>query len=276
MPKNSIAKKSALQYKKMYKALKPFVDFKIDLRKEITRGQKTVITKYFKEYTRLTAGKPYEIQVFRSNKRANTVKAQELGGQDTRLKKFKVAFVPKNSPHQKIKFNKKGEAYVKNFYVKATFIPLDPLRLATEDITEYVDGVIADRKEDSFSVQTGDYELGGTFSKSRVGERVNKLCQQYNNMDANNYFGNWLGGLFANEFHNQSDLTSYRKAKREAQITKDRALRKKEKNKRVNLFYWYDRQKESVSLTKTDTPPNDHCEAITKREYERFLNIGEI
>lgn len=276
MPKKNTTQKSAQQYKKMYKALKPYIDYPLDLRKPLTKGNKTVITKYFKELQRVTDHKPYSIQVYRSKNKTKLKKVQELGGQNTRLNKFKVAFVPKTSPHQKIRFNKKGEAYTKGVYVKATFIPLDPLLLATENAEDYVNATIADRTENSFSIQAGDYEISGTFSKNRVAGQVNKLCMQYSDESKNNYYGNWLGGLFANEFSNQASLDEYREAKRQAQIKKDRSIKRRESKKTIKLYYWYDRKAETVLLTKTDTPPNNHCEAITKREYERFLKTGEI
>jgi hypothetical protein len=276
MPKKSSTQKSAAQYKKMYKELKPYINFPLDLRKPLTRGQKTVITKYFTELQRLTNNKPYDVQIYRSKNKNKLKKVQELGGQDTHLTKFKVAFVPKTSPQQKIRFNKSGEAYTKGVYVKATFIPLDAEILATDSAIDYVNSVIEKRSENSFSIQAGDYEINGTFSKNRVASEVNKLCMRYSNQDSNNYFGNWLGGLFANEFENQSDLDSYRESKRNAQIKRDRNARKRENRNRIKVFYWFDRNADSVLVTKTEIAPNKFCEAITKREYERFLITGEL
>ncbi len=276
MPKNNTTRKNVQQYKKMYKMIKSYINYDIDLRKPLTRGNKQIITKYFKEFARLTDGKPYDIQLYRSKKKDRLTQVQQLAGQDTKLKLFKVAFVPKTSPQQKIRFNKDGEPYVKSVYVKATFIPLDPERLAEENPSEYVNSLIGNREEKSFSIQAGDYEIPATYSKDVIGKAVSKLCLKYNNEDSNNYFANWLGGIFANKFDNQSSLDEYRNAKRDAQIKKDRSAKKRDSKKRIKLFYWYDRKADTVLLTKTETAPNNHCEAITKREYERFLKIGEI
>ena len=276
MPKKSTTKNSGAQYKKLYKKMRSFVDFKIDLRKPLTPAQKSKITKYNKELNRLTNNKPYDVQIYRARDKAKLKKVQELAGQDTRLKGFKVAFVPKTSEFQKIYFNKKGEASIKTQYVDSAFIPLNAEILATDSAIDYVDSLIQNREEKSYSIQAGDYEISGTFSKTKIASAVNKLCEQYSNADENNYFGNWLGGIFAYSFDNQTNLDSYRNAKRDAQIKKDRSSRKKEKNKRIKVYYWYDRKADSVLLTKTPSPPNENCEAITKREYERFLNIGEI
>lgn len=276
MPKNSTAKKSAQQYKKLYKELRPYVDFKIDLRQNLSKAQKAKITTYARELKRLTDHKPYDVQIYRARDKTKLKKVQELAGQDTKLKGFKVAFVPKTSEYQKIRFNKKGEATIKTQYVDSAFIPLDAEILATDSAIDYVNDLIQGRTEKTFGIQAGDYEISGTFSKTKIAQAVNKLCEQYSNADANNYFGNWLGGIFAYSFDNQGNLDSYREAKRSAQIKKDRAARKRDKNKKIKVYYWYDRKAENVTLTKTDTAPNKNCEAITKREYERFLNIGEI
>jgi hypothetical protein len=261
MPKNSTAKKSAQQYKKLYKELRPFVDFKIDLRQKMSSADKAKITRYTKELKRLTAGKPYDVQIYRARDKSKLKKVQELAGQDTKLKGFKVAFVPKTSDYQQVRFNKKGEATIKTRFVDSAFIPLDAHILATDSAIDYINDLVQNRDEKTFGIQAGDYEITGTFSKTKIASAVNKLCEQYSNPYS---------------FDNQAHLDSYRNAKRDSQIRKDRAARKRDKNKRIKVYYWYDRKAETVLLTKTDTPPNANCEPITKREYERFLNIGEI
>lgn len=277
MHKKNSSKKSAEQYKKMYKALKPFITEKMDLRKPLSSSQKSFITKYHNELERLTRGKPYALQFYRSQNAKRLKAAQELGGQNTKLTKFKVAFIPKTSTHQKIRFDKNGQPHVVTKYVDAHYIKLDAEKMIeAEDIAEYINDLIADVKSKTFGIQAGDYEISYTASKSKIGQEVAKLCGQYSNPDENNFYGNWMGGLFAYNFQNQSELNSYRDSKRAAQLKKDRATKKRNNKKRIKLYYWYDRKAQTVLLTKTPDRPNKHCEEITESEYHRFFKTGEI
>lgn len=273
--KNTTQKKQQQQYKKMFKEIRKYVDFSVDLRFLLSPAEKAKITKYHKEFSRMTAGKPYEVQVYRARSKDHLKKAQELGGQNTALKGFKVAFIPKTSPHQKLAFNKKGEAVLKSKFVDAVFIPLDAELLATDNAVDYVEGKIKNRTEKMYSIQAGDYEIGGTFSKGKVGSEVKKLVEKYSDDESNNFYGNWLGGLFAYSFQNQGDLDNYRKRKRDAQVKKDRARRSRERVGRVKIYYWYREDIDSVTVTKSENVP-DYYKAITKREYDRFLREGEI
>lgn len=277
MPKNSTTKKSTEQYKKLYKELKPYITEKIDLRKPLTTAHKSFITRYSNELHRMTKDKPYAVQIFRSSNKSRLKAAQELGGQNSKLKSFKVAFVPKTSEHQKIRFNKKGEPRIVTAHVTANYIKLDAEELAqAEDVKEYIDDLLKNKTYKTYGIQAGDYEISYTAQKPFIGREVARLCAQYSNAQENNYFGNWLGGLFGYEFTNQGDLNNYREAKRTAQLKKDRASRKRNKNVRAKLFYWYDRKKQIVLLSKTHVPPNKNCEEITFNEYQKFLKYGEI
>ena len=276
MRKKITNKKTDSQYKKAALALRPYVDFKIDLRKTLTKAEKAKITKYKKELDRMTAGKPYALQIYKSRDKNRLKKVQAFGGQDTRLKEFKVAFVPKTSKHQKIKFDKKGEVYTKSNYVKTNFIEIDQEELIDENLATIVYEKVKNRSEKRFTIQAGDWEIPNTYGKKQVGQKLAQLALEYGNETANNFIGNWCKGIYAHDFDNQEDLDSYREAKRNAKLKIHRAKLKAEKNKRIPLYYWYVTDGDYVIQTKTDNKPDSKSVEITKKEYINFIEKGSL
>jgi hypothetical protein len=259
-------KKAQEKYKKIYKELKPFLVEKHDLRKPFTQSEKIKLTAQYKEFERLTAGKPYDLQIYRARDSKKLKSAQAMGGMNQKINGFKVAFIPKTSPQQKVKFKKSGEAYTVGEFVASMFIPIDPEFLAA-DGRDYIDELVKNRKENVFGIKTGKYELHGTFSRDRVAAKVAELMGRYSN------HAEWLEGITAYEFDNQANLDEYRNRKRAAQIKRDRASARREKNKKIKLFYFYDRQLDEVSLSKNE---NSSGYPITKKQYENFLRAGKI
>lgn len=276
MPKNTNSKKTAQQYKNDMRALRPFVNFDIDLRAPLNSAQKAKINKYKKELDRMTAGKPYEIQIFRPRDKTKLKKVQEFGGQDASLKEFKVAFIPKTSKYQKIGFNKNGEPYTKTKNVKSNYIALDTDELIGDNIEDYVYSKVKNRTEKRFTIQAGDWEIRNTYSKKVLGKEIAKLALEYSDPTANNFIGKWCHGVLAHEFTDQEDLSSYLDAKRNAKLKKHRQKLSKEKIKTIKLFYWYVPDGDYVIQTKTDKKPDAKAVEITRREYDNFIKTGNL
>lgn len=274
MPEKSNRKNAHAQYVKKMRALRPYVNFNYDLRKPFTKYQKTKINQYFREYERLTRDKPYDIQVYRTKNKDRLKKAREFGGNDTRLPGFRVAFIPKTSPEQKIKFSKSGDPYIVSKYVREQFIPIDHDILTVDNIKDYIDDKVKNRPEKVFTVQCGDYELKQSFSRDTIWTEVSRLMHDYSDPETNKFYGNWMRGLVAYTFTNQDKLQDYRDAKRAAQIKKDRARRRKKE--KILLFYWYIPHSDSVTITKDNTLPSNDAYEITRREYDNFLETGTL
>jgi hypothetical protein len=220
MPKNSNLKNAQKQYAKKMRALRPFVNFDVDLRTKIAPSQKKKITIYFNELQRMTQGKPYALQILKPRKKSRLKNAQYVAGQRTDLPGFKVAFLPVTSDRQKARFNKKDELIVESPNVSATFIKFDPTELAKNPL-EYVNEKVRDRKEKVFTVQAGDlYELKSSASKSKIANEVAKLVEKYGEAEGltpedNHYYKKWLIGINANKFKNQKGKNfSYKTQKR--------------------------------------------------------------
>lgn len=253
------------QYKEKMRRLRKFVDFDYDLRKPLTKYQKTKINKYSKELDRLTKNKPYSVQVYKSKNRARLESVKVMGGNDSSLKGFKVAFVPKTSEHQKITFNKKGEPQIKSRHVTETFYEFDQERLALEG-GAYAQSVAVKAARKSYAIKTGDWQLAATFPAALIGERIDQLQQAYSVEGANNHYSNWMLGLVGYDFTNQSDVHEYRREKRKAAIHAER--KKAAIRQEKNVAYWrLSSGMVTASPSDNATEPESGATRISKKEF---------
>lgn len=235
------------------KDIRGFVDFDFDLRKPLTKYQKTKIKRYYDEIDKLTAV-PH--QVYRPRTKQHLKAAQKFSGQQNELKGLKVAFVPNNGKKAKIKFNDSGEIKVVSTHVETSFIPFDEVNLIN-DPARYTEALIKNRKEKQFTVSVGDgREIPKALNKRLLPQYIQNLTQKYgadldsgqdledqlNDEDLsdeereelkrdlpNNHYLNWLNGINAHGFQNQDDFDDYFKAKQNAkqQLQKKRKAKKK-------------------------------------------------
>ena len=219
MPKNNTNNIHAQRLK----AIRPFVSFDFDLRRELTPYQKSKIKTYYEEIKQLTA-RPY--YVYRPRIKSHLKKAQKYAQHEKPLRDLKVAFIPTNgSDKPEISFNKNGDIIVKFRDMRVDFIAFDPVALA-ENPEHHAQELIADANAKRFIILAGKYEIPHSYSKSRVPSAVAKLAGRYSNPLLNNYFGNWLVGLAAYNFNNQADFNEYARAKN--------AAKKRHKKERKN------------------------------------------
>lgn len=213
------------------KAIRPFVDFNYDLRKPLSQYQKSKIKTYYDEIKQLTA-RPY--QSYRPRNKGRLKKAQEFAQHEKQLSGLKVAFIPVANPKQrtKISFDKSGELIAETQHVRTRFIPFDP-ELLILDPEQHARDVIDNSKAKRFGILAGAFEIPNSYSRSRLPTWVGKLAAAYSKADKNNYFGNWMVGLSAHTFKEQSDFDDYRNAKNKAKqaIQKERKNRKRRKSK---------------------------------------------
>lgn len=219
------------------KAIRPFVSFDFDLRHKLTDYQKAKIREYYKEVEALTH-RPY--YVYKPRNKNHLKKAQQFAQHEKNLPGLKVAFVPvANEMKPKIRISKKGEFSVQTEYVKTNNLQLNKRQLLKNPIAHVNKVIATDPTAKRFTILAGKYEINRTYDRERIGEGVAFYVNKYSNAKANNYFGNWLHGLAAHHFKNQSDIAEYSKAKEKAKrklkdknkAARARAARAARKNK---------------------------------------------
>lgn len=210
------------------KKIRPFVDFNYDLRKPLTRAAKAKIKKYADEVDALTA-RPY--QVYRPRRKDHLAAAQEFAQHEKKLPGLKVAFLATDGREKvSLSFNKSG-VKAKSRYVDKEYIRLS-IKGLLRDPKAHTEQRVAFHPAKSFTIQAGRYEIPRSFSKDLIGEGVAKYVNRYSNEDANNYFGNWLHGVFAYQFHDQASIGEYLQAKQN-QIRKGKRERNRLKRKKA-------------------------------------------
>lgn len=209
------------------KDIRPFINFDYDLRKPLTKYQKSRIREYWREIDALTA-RPY--QVYRPRTKAHLKKAQEFAQHEKQLPGLKVAFIPVSNTKKKtkIRFTKKGELITENDHVRTRFLEFDPMQLI-ENPVEHAKAIVAkDPAGKAFSILAGRFEIPNTYDRELLPIWVGRFAEKYSNSEANNYFGNWMVGLNSHHFKNQVDLMEYMRDKEKAKQN----IKRKRKNAR--------------------------------------------
>lgn len=209
------------------KEIRKYVNFDYDLRKPLSNYEKRKIKKYWDEIHALTA-RPYH--VYRPRTADHLKKAQEFAQHEKRLPGLKVAFIPTNGTEKpRIRFTKDGEITATTEHVTTRVVQLDMMQLIERE-ADYIKVVVAENPDaKSFTVLCGRYEIPVGVSPSRLPAYVGKLTAKYSNVDANNYFGNWLHGLAAHHFKEQASFMEYMAEKQKAKAD----LQRKRRNKKA-------------------------------------------
>src|SRR5690606_10235489 len=129
--------------------------------------------------------------------------AQEFAQHERFLPGINVAFIPVANPDEKVKISisKGGQVVLRSKHVTTRSLRLSARKLV-DDPEKHVNAVIR-REPDAkrFTIQAGKYEIPRSFSRKQIASGVARYVARYDNEDANNYFGNWMHGLSAHQFH---------------------------------------------------------------------------
>ena len=231
------ANKRAKQiYKAQIKEMRPFLKSlkKIDLRKDISAGQKSYISKAWQEYQELTA-RPFK--VYRTKNKKHLAAAQAYSRHETGAPKFDVAFVPTADPKAKLRFKEDGMT-IKSKYVTESVLFFDLKKLAADPQGEIRRTLERNTDAQQFIIMAGKYLYNGGLARSLVENRVTELMARYSpggtgydKRGSNSLWSNWLFGLVAFEATNQASIQDYRKAYAEAS-TKAKRAKRSERRKR--------------------------------------------
>lgn len=194
-------------YKDHVKEMRPYLKTlrKIDLRRNLNGGQKSFVTKAFKDYQELTL-RPTKIYRTKNKKKLNLV--QQFSRHDPKKTKFDVAFVPSDDPHGKVIVNK-NSITVKSRYVSVTSLLFDQKKLAINPDKEIARVLAMKPHAQQFVIMAGAALYNGGLVRSLVNERIQKLMMKYSDETANNFYKNWLLGLQAYKAHNQKEVSDY-------------------------------------------------------------------
>jgi hypothetical protein len=231
MPKNSLNGIHAQRLKE----IRQFINFDYDLRKPLSKFQKSRILEYYKEIKALEM-RPHI--VYRPRRKDRLATAQEFAQHEKRLPGLKVAFIPTNGdeiPH--IRFNKKKQLVSETRHVRTEHLKLNTKRLVKNPI-EHVESVIKKApRAKRFTILAGRYEIPGSYSREKIAQGVAYYTGRYDDKSSNHYFGRWLHGISAHHFKNQAEFSEYQNAKsknkaklkREARARKAKAERQRRK-----------------------------------------------
>lgn len=233
MPKNTRKNRAKQLHAERLRKIRPYVNFNYDLRRPLSSAARRKIKQYSDEVDALTS-RPY--QVVRPRRADHLKDAQEFAQHEKKLPGLKVAFVPTNGVEKlRLSYNKNG-VKARNSTVEVEHIKLS-LSGLLRDPKAYTDSRVRKHPAKSYTIQAGRYEIPASFTKDTIGTGVERYVNKYDNDDANNYFANWLHGVFAYQFHNQDSLQSYlqekqkyiKRGKRERARIKRKKQRDREK-----------------------------------------------
>lgn len=210
------------------KLIRPYINFNYSIN-EIKKGNlsnydKAKIKKYYDIVNGLQSQPHY---VYRGRNNSRLKAAMEFANQP-KLKGFKAALIPtpEFGRKPKISFNKKGDITVSNskhIHTKSVlFNKRDLLINPEKEIKRALNKFPATYKR--FAAMCDVHEQRRAYSKNKTVSEITKLMMQYRNEEKNNYFGNWLNGLYGYSFDNQTDYDEYKSEKRKAKtkLQKDR------------------------------------------------------
>jgi hypothetical protein len=213
------------------KAIRPFIDFDYDLRKPLTKYQKSRIREYYKEVDALTA-RPY--YVFRPRSKQHLIKAQQFAQHEKSLPGLKVAFIPTSGTTKPIIRFKNGKYTQTIDHVTTELIQFNKTELI-KDSKGHVENVIKEKRNAKrFTILAGRYEIPRSYSRNLIAQYVAQYTAKYSNPDKNNYFGNWMVGLAAHHFKDQATFTEYQSAKYKAKV-KLKTSRRNRKRRRQRI-----------------------------------------
>lgn len=209
--------------------IEKYVSFQVDTGKLISVSDQRKITKYFREYKRLTVN---PVKVYKGKTASNVKFVQKSTGLPKGFGAFKVAFVPVSEEGAKVKIRitkgKKGKRklVVSDMHIsRKVFLFSDYEKEEFQTLVEpkpVVDLILRDsRAIDEFTLMCGKHETKAAFSSELLEEQVERFVERYDNA------AEWFFGVIGYSFKNQEDIASYRAARNKAK--RKRAKRKDER-----------------------------------------------
>lgn len=197
-------------YAKAYEAMRPYLNWTLPNGKPISGAQAAKITKYFREFKRLTAN-PYQIFKPKTEKRLR--QAQKATGQPKGFPGFKVAFVPVSGEGKaKVRLSKTGKLTVtdknisRKVYLFEEYEREPGETLLNSDNT--VSRILKDAKNtDNFVLMCGEHESKIAVKPEELQEQVENFFQTYGDAEE------WFHGVIGYRFKAQSDFKAYKAAK---------------------------------------------------------------
>lgn len=197
-------------YYKQAKGIKGYVSFQLPLNREPTAAERRKARKYYqliygrpitlddgtKDWvTGLAQGGKYPLKV----RGAALAKAQRYAGHTA--KGLRVAFVPWDGEH-KPQLKIKGDTVVDTTNGQRRQVFLFPDSFANDaaegNYLKHVSKAIKRAKgATAFGVVCGLAESRELFNGEGLAKRVAELIEAYGDVEANNWFGNWLHGIIA-------------------------------------------------------------------------------
>lgn len=224
-------KQSKLIHKKQVKEMRPYLSKlrDIDLRKELTSGQKSYVTKAWNEYQALTL-RPTKIFRTRNKKKLETV---QKASQHVGKVKFDVAFIPTADQHAKVSV-KGDKLIISSRFVDEIKIPFNMKALATDPEKEIRRVMDENPEYQQFVLMCGEYIWNGGISRGRVIDRIVPHLMRYipggegyEKRGPNSHFLNWAVGLRGYKAKEQRNIEDYLRAYHRAKDAK-----KKENNRK--------------------------------------------
>jgi hypothetical protein len=195
-----------------YDKIKSRVNFKFDMRKELTNANKRLIKKYSLEINELIS-RPYTWIKPLKNKKRNEI-LQKASGHSGRNPLIKGSFLPMSidpstGKRPKITFNKKNEVKITYEYVDKRLISFDMKALLENPRKEILRAVahIDENKKTRFAIQTGAHmSTAKLMIKEEMIEKVIEWLFKYSveeGVDEDDTAPNWLWGVYVFNFKNQ-------------------------------------------------------------------------
>lgn len=226
-------------YKTQIREMRPYLKKlkNYDLRKNISAGQKSYVTKAWEEYKTLTL-RPTKVYRTKNKKRLGIA---QKASQHTGTIKFDVAFVPTVSENAKIKIQG-NDLIVSSKYVDEIKILFNMTALATDPEKEIQRVLDLHPEYSQFVMMAGEFVYNGGIVRSLVAQQVMRQLMKYapggesyengKNSGPNHHYLNWAIGLKGFKSKQQLGVEEYLSAFGKASREKIRAEKSKRyKNK---------------------------------------------
>lgn len=236
-----MARKPLSFYKAAWTAIRKDVSFQIDMRKDLSPAQKSMITRYHNEIRKQTGFRPTYRYTSKSPQRLDAVK--KYTGQEPGFPGLKAAYIPipNGSGKPKVSVSKSGKVKVTTNSGGAGEIDRvgylfenyerkdgngDTVTVLT-DPDKIVKAILKDDngKSTEFKMMCGANESSESVSKKFVDETVRRYLDEYDNAEK------WFFGIIGYSFQGQASFDDYLKRRKEKPRAKKKNTRR---NRRGN------------------------------------------
>lgn len=217
-----MAKNKQLSYNDAYKKIKPYIDFKIDLRKKLNRRDKWMISRYFNllnDYRAIDKqGDLKDVRLFKPKDKKKLAELKKQYG--VKAKRITVVPIPsKTIGKAKERINKKGEITFTTKHTKKILIPFKNERLEDANNAGMLEAFCKNilkkhlklKDKEYYSIKIGSYEKGMFLD---IGALVIGI---EGNLEAKLKNYEWvkksINGFYVNKFINQRQPTKTERGK---------------------------------------------------------------